>query len=59
MLFAILKKSIDNFHNNFRECKTCNIKRSSKLYYEKKIKYQVTKNCILEKIEMCYLQSVN
>ena len=38
MLFAILKKSIDNFYNKYRECKQCNMKRSMKRYYENKDK---------------------
>ena len=31
-----IEKSIDNFCNNYRECKLCNIKRSMKRYYENK-----------------------
>ena len=38
MLFAILKKKIDNFYNKYRECKPCNIKRSVKRYNENKDK---------------------
>ena len=30
------EKSIDNFHNKYKECKQCNFKRSSKRYYENK-----------------------
>ena len=33
-----IEKSIDNFSNKFRECKPCNIKRSTKRYYENKDK---------------------
>ena len=33
-----IEKSIDNFYNKYRECKPCNIKRSTKLYYENKAK---------------------
>ena len=36
MLFAILKKSFDNFYNKYREYKQCNFKRSMKRYYENK-----------------------
>ena len=32
------EKSIDNFYNKYRECKPCNIKRSTKHYYENKDK---------------------
>ena len=32
------EKSIDNFYNKSRECKSCNIKRSTKRYYENKDK---------------------
>ena len=32
------EKSIDNFYNNYRECKQYNIKRSMKRYYENKDK---------------------
>ena len=33
-----IEKSIDNFYNKYRECKTCNIKRSMKRYNENKDK---------------------
>ena len=32
------EKSIDNSYNKCRECKPCNIKRSTKRYYENKDK---------------------
>ena len=32
------EKSIDNFYNNYRECKPCNIKRSTRRYFENKDK---------------------
>ena len=32
------EKNIDNFYNKYRECKPCNIKRSTKRYYENKDK---------------------
>ena len=38
MLFAKLKKSVDNFYNKYRECKQCNIRRSTRRYYENKDK---------------------
>ena len=33
-----IEKKFDNFYNKFRECKSCNIKRSTKYYYENKDK---------------------
>ena len=33
-----IEKSIDNFYNKYRECKQCNIKRSTKRYNENKDK---------------------
>ena len=30
------EKSIDNFYNKYRECKLCNIKRSTRRYFENK-----------------------
>ena len=33
-----IEKSIDNFYNKYRECKPCNIKRSTKRYNENKEK---------------------
>ena len=32
------EKSIDDFYNKYRECKPCNIKRSTRRYYENKDK---------------------
>ena len=32
------EKSIDNFYNKYRECKPCNIKRSTRQYFEYKDK---------------------
>ena len=32
------EKSIDNFYNKYRECKPCNIKRSTRRFYENKDK---------------------
>ena len=53
-----IEKSIDTFYNKYGECKLCNIKRSTKRYNEKKIKYQININYIMKKIEMFYLQSL-
>ena len=33
-----IEKSIDNFYNKYRECKPCNIIRSTRRYYENKDK---------------------
>ena len=52
------EKSIDNFHNKYRECKPCNIKRSMTRYNDNKEKYQNSENYIMKKIEKCYLQSL-
>ena len=59
VLFVILKKSIDNFYNKYRECKQCYIKRSLNRYYENKAKLSNQKKIYYEKIEMCYIQSLN
>ena len=48
MLFAILKKSIANFCNNYRACKQCNIQRSMKCYYENKDKLSNQPNIYYE-----------
>ena len=37
------EKSIDNFYNNYRECKECNIERSLKSYYDNKKNINSTK----------------
>ena len=33
-----IEKSIDNFYDKYRECKPCNIKRSTRRYFENKEK---------------------
>ena len=33
-----IEKSFNNFYNKYRECKQCNIKRSTRRYYENKDK---------------------
>ena len=35
-VFCNIEKSIDNFYNKNRECKKCNIKRSTRRYFENK-----------------------
>ena len=32
------EKSIDNFYNKYKECKQCNIKKSTRRYFENKDK---------------------
>ena len=53
-----IEKSIDNFYNKYRECKQCNIKRSTNVTMIIKIKYQCNKKFIMKKIEMSYLQGL-
>ena len=43
------EKSIDNFNNKYRECKPCNIKRSTKRYYENKDKISNQQKLYYEK----------
>ena len=52
------EKSIDKFYNKYRECKQCNIKRSTQSTMKIKIKYQINIKCIMKKIGMIYLQSL-
>ena len=52
------EKSIDNFYNNYRECKPCNIKRKKDGILKIKTKYQINIKYIMKKIEMCYLQGL-
>ena len=44
-----IEKSIDNFYNKCRECKQCNIKRSTKRYYENKDKISMQQKIYYEK----------
>ena len=53
-----IEKNIDNFHNKYRECKRCNIKRSPKRYRESKDKLTNQRKLYYEKIEICYLQNL-
>ena len=43
------EKGIDNFYNKFRECKQCNIKRSTRRYYENKDKLSNQQKLYFEK----------
>ena len=53
-----IEKSIDSFYNKYRECKPCNIIRSTRRYYENKDKISNQHKLYYEKIEMCYLQGL-
>ena len=54
------EKSIDNFYNKYRECKPCNIQRSTKRYYEnkdkllnqRKIYYEKNRDVLLAKSKL-------
>ena len=43
------EKSIDNFYNKYRECKPCNIKRSTRRYFENKDKISNQQKLYYEK----------
>ena len=53
-----IEKSIDNFYNKYIECKPCNIKRSTRRYFENKEKISNQHKLYYEKIEISYLQSL-
>ena len=44
-----IENSIDNFYNKYRECKQCNIKRSTRRYYENKDKISTQQKTYYEK----------
>ena len=44
-----IEKNIDNFYNQYRECKQCNIKRSMKRYHESKDKLSNQRKLFYEK----------
>ena len=44
-----IEKSIDNFYNKYRECKQCNIKRSTRRDYENKDKISMQQKIYYEK----------
>ena len=46
---CIIEKSIDNFYNKYRECKQCNIKRSTKRYNDNKDKISNQQKIYYEK----------
>ena len=61
-----IKKSIDNFYNKYRECKRCNILRSTRRYYENREKisnqheiyYEKSRDVLLAKSKI-YQQNRN
>ena len=53
------EKRFDNFSNKYRECKECMINIKLKRCYEYKDKLSDQRKKNMEKIEMCYLQSLN
>ena len=44
-----IEKTIDNFYNKYRECKPCNIKRSTRRSYENKDKISNQQKIYYEK----------
>ena len=54
-----IEKSIDNFYNKYRERKPCNIKRSTKRYYENKDKISNQQKIYHEKNRDKLLQKQN
>ena len=54
-----IEKSIDNFYNKYRECKPCNIKRSTKRYNENKDKISMQQKIYYEKNRDKLLQKQN
>ena len=53
------ENNINKFYNKYRECKPCNISKSTRCYYENKGKISNQHEIYYEKIEMYYLQSLN
>ena len=51
-----IEKSIDNFYNKYRECKQCNIKRSTRRFFENKGKISMQQKIYYEKIKDKLLQ---
>ena len=58
-VICITEKCFDIFYNKYREVTECIFKRSSKRYYEKQDKFSNQGILFYEKIELCYLQSLN
>ena len=54
-----VEKSIDNFYNKYRECKQCNIKRSTKRYNDNKDKISNQQKKYYEKNRDKLLQKQN
>ena len=53
-----IEKSIDNFYNKYRECKPCNLLRSTRRYYDNKEKISNQRKIYYEKKEMSDWQSL-
>ena len=49
-VFCNIEKSIDNFYSKYRECEQCNIKRSTRRYYENEDKISMQQKIYYEKI---------
>ena len=54
-----IEKSFNNFYNKYRECKQCNIKRSTRRYYENKDKISMQQKIYYEKNRDKLLQKQN
>ena len=54
-----IEKSFDNFYNKYRECKQCNIKRSTRCYNENKDKISMQQKKYYEKNRDKLLQKQN
>ena len=58
MLFAILKKVLIIFTTKLENVNNVILKEVGNVTMRKKINYQINEKYIMEKIEMCYLQSL-
>ena len=52
-----IEKIIDNFYNKYRECKQCNIKRSTKRYNDNKDKISYQQKIYYEKVEINFYRN--
>ena len=51
-----IEKSIDNFYNKYRNVNSVILKEVQDVTTKTKTNYQINDNCIMEKIEVSYLQ---
>ena len=58
-VFCNSEKIIDNFHNKYKECKVCKIKRCLKRYYENKDKTSNQQKIYYEKNRYTLVQKQN